>query len=67
VASTYFGEPGELLYHYTTLMSAVIHILPTRRMRLSPFTRMRDPREAKDWSQFMVGYDPDWLTSEAYA
>jgi Protein of unknown function (DUF2971) len=41
--------PGEWLYHYTTLETALVHILPTLRLRLSPFSEMRDPREYKEW------------------
>jgi hypothetical protein len=37
--------PGEWLYHYTTIETALVHILPTRHLRLGPFSRMRDPRE----------------------
>jgi hypothetical protein len=48
--------PGEWLYHYTTLETALVYILPTRQLRLSPFSKMRDPREAKEWFPAAVGY-----------
>jgi hypothetical protein len=48
--------PGEWLYHYTTLETALVHILPTRQLRLSPFSRMRDPREYKQWFPGAVGF-----------
>jgi hypothetical protein len=41
------AEPGEYLFHYTTLAAALEHILPTRRLRFSKFSTMRDPRESK--------------------
>lgn len=44
-----YGEPGRHLFHYTSAEVAVLHILPQRRLRLSPYTRMRDPQEAKTW------------------
>jgi hypothetical protein len=31
------GERGEVLFHYTTLARAVEDILPTMRMKMSPF------------------------------
>ncbi len=44
-----FDRPGEFLYHYTRLDTALEHILPTQRLRLSPFSAMRDPRESHMW------------------
>ncbi|MGH9918018.1 MAG: DUF2971 domain-containing protein [Nitrososphaerales archaeon] len=41
------GEPGLSLYHYTTLQAAVEHILPSGRIMMNPFSKMRDPRESK--------------------
>lgn len=43
------------LYHYTKLDTALEHILARRELRLSPFTRTNDPREAKAWHISMVG------------
>ena len=52
--------PGEWLYHYTTIETALVHILPTWRVRLSPFSRMRDPREYKQWLPGALGsYEGD--------
>jgi hypothetical protein len=48
--------PGEWLYHYTTLETALVHILPTLRLRLGPFSKMRDPREYKDWWPSAAGF-----------
>ena len=47
---------GDWLYHYTTLETALVHILPRRRLRLSPFSLMRDPRESKAWVPSGAGY-----------
>jgi hypothetical protein len=41
------GFPGDFVFHYTTRDAALGHILPTRRLRLSPAWRMRDPLESK--------------------
>jgi hypothetical protein len=48
--------PGRWLYHYTTLETALVHILSTQHLRLSPFSKMRDPREYKEWIPGAVGY-----------
>ena len=37
------------LFHYTKAETALTHILPKRRLRLSPFVDLNDPREAKEW------------------
>ena len=39
--------PGSCLYHYTGLSMVVEHILPSGRMIMNPFSKMRDPRESK--------------------
>jgi len=51
--------PGEWLYHYTTLETALVYILPQLRLRLSPFSQMRDPREYKQWFPGAVGFFSD--------
>jgi hypothetical protein len=51
--------PGQWLYHYTTLETAIVHILPEQRLRLSPFSRMRDPREYKRWFPPASGFIGD--------
>jgi hypothetical protein len=43
-----FTEPEGLLAHYATASAAFEHILPTSRLRLSPYRLMRDPVENKD-------------------
>lgn len=39
----------QYLYHYTTADTAIRHILATGTLRMSPFTAVNDPREAKHW------------------
>ena len=43
-----FSKPEGLLAHYTTAAVAFEHVLPERRLRLSPYRLMRDPAENKD-------------------
>jgi hypothetical protein len=38
---------GRYFYHYTTWATAAEHILPTGTLRLSPYSRMRDPLESE--------------------
>lgn len=44
-----YGKPGEFLFHYTRASTAFEHILPDKRIRLSPYRSMRDPLEAQHW------------------
>ncbi|HWR13406.1 MAG TPA: DUF2971 domain-containing protein [Terriglobales bacterium] len=37
------------LYHYTRAEVALGHILRDERLRLSPYSDLNDPKEAKDW------------------
>jgi hypothetical protein len=49
-ASSYtFERPEQLLAHYTDASGAFEHILPSRRLRMSPYRKMRDPAENKDF------------------
>lgn len=41
--------PGSLFFHYTTREAAFEHILPTRSLAFSPYSRMRDPLENRRW------------------
>ena len=43
-----FAKPEGLLAHYTTSSAVFEHILPSGRLRLSPYRLMRDPIENKD-------------------
>jgi Protein of unknown function (DUF2971) len=52
----FLGASGESVYHYTTLAAALEHILPTRKLLLSPFSTMRDPRESRQWGIMGIGY-----------
>lgn len=42
-------DRGTVLFHYTRLATAIEHILPTGRIKLSPLSEMRDPRESEQW------------------
>jgi hypothetical protein len=42
------NKPEGLLAHYTSAEVAFEHILPTNRLRMSPYRFMRDPVENKD-------------------
>ncbi|HLY22255.1 MAG TPA: DUF2971 domain-containing protein [bacterium] len=44
------------LYHYTSIETALSHILPQGALRLGPFTKTNDPRESKDWKFVFVSY-----------
>jgi hypothetical protein len=48
------GTPGALLAHYTSASSGLDCILRSRRVRLSAFALMSDPRENKDWVRYAV-------------
>jgi hypothetical protein len=48
------GIRGSLLAHYTCAATCFDHILPTRKLRLSAFALMSDPRENKDWVRYAV-------------
>jgi Protein of unknown function (DUF2971) len=43
-----FQRPEGLLAHYTDAATVFEHILPERRLRMSPYHRMRDPVESQD-------------------
>lgn len=40
---------NSVLCHYTTARTAFEHIVPTGRLMLSPYERMRDPMETQPW------------------
>jgi len=43
------GAAGEYFFHYTSADVAFSHILPSAKIRMSPYPQMRDPTESKDW------------------
>lgn len=43
-------DTGRYLFHYTSLEVFLGHILPSGRLRMSPFPEVNDPRESKDWT-----------------
>jgi hypothetical protein len=51
-------DRGAVLFHYTRLSTVLEHILPEGRIRLSPLSEMRDPRESGRWL-FGVTKDAD--------
>jgi hypothetical protein len=46
-------DRGTALFHYTRLATGLEFILPTKRIKLSPLTEMRDPRESGKWFNSM--------------
>jgi Protein of unknown function (DUF2971) len=58
-----FEDYGEYLCHYTTRETAFRLILPSRRIRLSPYTAMRDPLEYTPWT-FGAGFFTDAFEDE---
>jgi hypothetical protein len=49
-----FGEHGQFIYHYTDRDAGFAHIVPTRTLRFSRLSAMRDPVENKDWIQGLL-------------
>lgn len=43
------SDPGQWVYHYTSLETALERLLPSGSLRLGPFALVNDPREAKAW------------------
>ena len=42
------ADYGDYFFHYTTRDAAFGHILPTRKLRMSPYSAMRDPLEKQE-------------------
>lgn len=55
-AYVYYAQPGEYFFHYTSADTAFEHILRTKTLRLSPYSTMRDPLEAKQWHVTGAGF-----------
>jgi hypothetical protein len=56
-------DAGRYLFHYTTFEAFLGHILPSRRLRLSPLDEVNDPRESKEWFCSLTidqGETEDW-------
>ena len=49
-----FTDANRLVYHYTTSATALEHILKSRSLRFSSYTKTNDPKESKAW-QFNLG------------
>lgn len=61
-----YQEYGGYFFHYTTRQAAFEHIIPDGKLRLSPYSRMRDPLEAKG-PDMAAGFSvpPDQQVEEA--
>lgn len=46
---------ANLVFHYTTVNTAIAHILFEKRLRMSPICRLDDPRERLDLSFLSIG------------
>ncbi len=55
---------GSCLYHYTRLETVIEHILPSGRMIMNPFSKMRDPRESKALNPVGTAAPPQSATLE---
>jgi hypothetical protein len=61
-----FNSHGKYVFHYTTLDTALQHILYGGRLRVGPYANTNDPRESKDWEFTWVTdipsrvRDPKW-------
>jgi hypothetical protein len=51
-------DNGRFLFHYTSAEVFLGHVLPTGRLRMSPFAEVNDPRESKDWVPTVALDDP---------
>ncbi len=61
------GKPGEYVAYYTGAEAAVGHIIPEKRLRLSSFDRMKDPRENRDWVTLVAHRGQPFTTSSPEA
>jgi hypothetical protein len=60
-------EDDELLCHYTRAETALDHLLPSRKLRMNSFRRMRDPLENKELHKmlrFTGGVEPEGFSLE---
>lgn len=57
-------DPGSYFFHYTNREAAFEHILPSGRLRLSPYTQVNDPLENKPWL-IAAGYAVDESSDDA--
>jgi hypothetical protein len=52
-------NPSNTLCHYTTAEAAFQHILPSGKLRMSPYSRMRDPLENRSLTFGAAGWGND--------
>jgi hypothetical protein len=53
------GDRGEFFFHYTKADTAFGAIVPNQTIRLSPYERMSDPFESKEWLMGGAGAVPE--------
>jgi hypothetical protein len=53
-------DAGRYLFHYTTAETFLAHIVPTRKLRMSPLNQVNDPKEATDWTCGVTIDGPDF-------
>ncbi|MBT2727821.1 DUF2971 domain-containing protein [Bacillus sp. ISL-75] len=58
-------NPDQYLYHFTTYTTALEHILTSRTLRFSPFSKTNDPRESKHWNFTLILSSDDNLDNQA--
>ncbi|MBT2722328.1 DUF2971 domain-containing protein [Bacillus sp. ISL-46] len=58
-------NPDQYLYHFTTYTTALEHILTSRTLRFSPFSKTNDPRESKNWNFTLILSSDDNLDNQA--
>lgn len=58
----------DLSFHYTSQKIALNFILKEKRIRFTPFGKLKDPRESKKWSFDIIGGSPsnmeDYITKQ---
>ena len=59
-------EPGNRLYHYCNLNTALELILPKRQLLLSPINKTNDPRENKSFVFGSIWNNPKYANSEEW-
>lgn len=50
------GRPGTFYAHYSSADSTFRYIVPSGKLRLSPYVDMRDPLEAREWGLHVVSF-----------
>ena len=61
-----FYDGGDALFHYTKLSTAIEHILPDKRLKLSRIQDSNDPAESNGMSLGMWGRRPSEFTEKSF-